>query len=75
MATITTVVYTAVYAEDGDGYAAWIEEIPGANAQGQTLEEARENLRDALHLLLEANHDFSQENAAGRRIIREPLAL
>ena len=76
MATTTQVTYTAVFVEDADGgYSAWIEEIPGANSQGDTLEEARVNLRDALRLLLEENRVYSDELAASRRVIREPFAL
>lgn len=48
--------FTAVFVEVPEGgYAAYIEEIPGANTQGETLEEARENLKDALQLVLETN--------------------
>jgi predicted RNase H-like HicB family nuclease len=44
--------FTAVFQQSGDWWAAWIEELPGANAQGRTLEEARENLREAAQLML-----------------------
>ena len=48
-----TQTFTAVYepAEEG-GYAAFVEEVPGAISQGETLEEARENLKEALELML-----------------------
>jgi len=69
------IVYTAVYVEDSGGLSCWIEEIPGAISQGTTLDEARENLRDALTLLLVANRERAHEFAAGRPIIRGPLAL
>ena len=51
-----TQTFTAVYepAEEG-GYAAFVEEVPGAISQGETLEEARENLKEALELMLEVN--------------------
>jgi len=45
---------TAAYKRVADWWAAWVEEIPGVNTQGETLEEARENLRDALRMVLEA---------------------
>lgn len=51
--------YTAVYKKSGKWIAAWIEEIPGVNSQGRTIKEARENLRDALGLVLEENRKFS----------------
>src|SRR5215217_1905899 len=44
---------TAVYQQAGEWWAAWVEELPGANTQGRTLEEARENLREAAQLMLE----------------------
>jgi predicted RNase H-like HicB family nuclease len=48
--------FTAVFVEDPQGgYSAYVEEIPGANSQGETLEEAKENLKEALQLVLETN--------------------
>lgn len=44
--------FTAVYQKDGDWVIAYVEELPGANSQGRTLEEARENLREAVDLIL-----------------------
>jgi len=38
--------YTAVFERDGDWWIGYVEELPGANTQGATLEEARENLRE-----------------------------
>ncbi len=48
--------FTAVFqeAEEG-GYIAFVEELPGAITQGETLDEARENLAEAIRLILEAN--------------------
>ena len=45
---------TAVYMKVPEGYIAFVEELPGANTQGDTLEEARENLREAVALVLPA---------------------
>jgi predicted RNase H-like HicB family nuclease len=55
-----TRTFTAVYqpAEEG-GFVAWIEELPGANTQGETLEEARTNLREAVELVIEVNRERS----------------
>jgi len=48
--------FTAVFVEDPKGgHSAYIEEIPGANSQGETLEEAKENLKEALQMVLETN--------------------
>ena len=46
---------TAVYMKVPEGYVAFIEELPGANTQGATLDEARENLNEAVALVLDAN--------------------
>ena len=66
---------TAVYLEVPEGYVAYVEELPGANTQGDTLEEARENLREAVELLVEANRDLSTMNLHGQTVIREILSL
>jgi predicted RNase H-like HicB family nuclease len=53
-----TQTFTAVFepAEAG-GYVAFVEEVPGAISQGETLDEARENLKEALSLMLEVNRE------------------
>ena len=68
--------FTAVFeaAEEG-GYIAFVEELPGANSQGETLEEARENLRDAVELLLETNRDLARNGVGDRAVIREELVV
>ena len=46
---------TAVYRRVREGYIGFVEELPGANTQGDTLDEARANLREAVELVIEAN--------------------
>ena len=41
---------TAVFKKVPEGYIGWVEELPGANTQGKTLEETRENLQEAIRL-------------------------
>jgi predicted RNase H-like HicB family nuclease len=67
--------FTAVFVEVPEGgYAAYVEEIPGANTQGETLNEARKNLKEALQLVLETNKMLSQKNnLEGTKSHREPL--
>lgn len=67
--------FTAVFKKVAEGYIAFVEELAGANAQGRTLEEARENLREAAELVLEANRALAREEAAGSDVIREPLKI
>jgi predicted RNase H-like HicB family nuclease len=66
---------TAVYLKVDDAYIGFVEEIPGANTQGATLEEARENLQEAIELVLEANRTLAEESLRGRDAIREPITL
>ena len=61
--------FTAVYKKSGKWISAWIEEIPGVNTQGKTLREAKENLKEALVLILETNRDlFKSKNLKRERI-------
>ena len=52
---------TAVFEKVPQGYIAFVEELPGANAQGKTLEEARRNLSEAVDLVIDANRRLSEE--------------
>jgi predicted RNase H-like HicB family nuclease len=65
---------TAVFQKVPEGYIAFVEELPGANSQGDTLEEARSNLREAVQLVLEANRPIAKEALGDTSVIREPLA-
>jgi len=67
-------MYTAAFKKDGKWIAAWIEEIPGVNTQGRTLKEARENLHEALQLVLETNRESSKKAYKGK-IRRERFAV
>ena len=66
---------TAVFRKFPEGYAAFVEELPGANTQGATLEEARENLKEAVAMVLQANRELAEELLHGAEVVREPLAL
>jgi len=63
----------AVYLKVPEGYVGFVEELPGANTQGETLEEARENLKEAVALIIDANRSLAEEAAQGEEVIREPL--
>jgi|SRR5215203_4331272 len=65
--------FTAVYERDGDWWIGYVEELPGANAQGETLEEVRESLREAVDLILEANRELTRREFEGEDVVREPL--
>jgi len=66
---------TAVYRKVPEGYIAFVEELPGANTQGSSLDEARENLREAVQLVLEANRALAEEELEGVEAIRETFTL
>ncbi|HEV7517652.1 MAG TPA: type II toxin-antitoxin system HicB family antitoxin [Thermoanaerobaculia bacterium] len=62
---------TAVFQQVAEGFIGFIEELPGANTQGATLDEARANLQEAVALVLEANRILAEEELAGSSVIRE----
>jgi predicted RNase H-like HicB family nuclease len=66
---------TAVFRKVPEGYVGFVEELPGANTQGSTLEEARAALAEAVELVLDANRTLSEESIQGQDVIREPLVL
>jgi predicted RNase H-like HicB family nuclease len=66
---------TAVFQKVPEGYIGFVEELPGANTQGATLDEARTNLGEAVQLVLEANRALAEERIDGQDVIREPLRL
>ena len=66
---------TAVYEKVPEGYIGFVQELPGANTQGATLEEARANLAEAVELVLDANRTLAEEALSGKDVIREPLRL
>lgn len=67
--------FTAIFMQVPEGYIAFVEELPGANTQGDTLEEARENLREAVELILEANRELAERSLAGQKVTREPFVM
>jgi len=66
---------TAVFQKVSEGYIGFVEELPGANTQGATLEEARANLHEAITLILEANRTLAEESLKGKEVIRELLPI
>ena len=65
----------AVFERDGGLWVAFAEELPGANSQGATIEEARDNLKDAVRLILEVNQELARRETEGREVVREELDL
>jgi predicted RNase H-like HicB family nuclease len=67
--------YTGVFIKEGDMYIAYAEEIPGANTQGKTIEEARKNLKEAIELILKTNISLSRKNVNRRKLLREKIFI
>lgn len=66
---------TAVFepASEG-GYSCFVEEVPAAISQGETLEEANANLLDALRLVLQCQRELAEEGLSPNAV-RQPLEL
>ena len=74
---MTELTLTAIFeeAEEG-GFIGYVAELPGANTQGETLEEVRENLTDAIELILNANREEFEKNFSSHgKVTRETLIL
>lgn len=65
--------FTAVFEQDGNWWIGWVEELPGANTQGRTLDEARENLKEAVRLVIDANRELAHRETEGKRRLWELL--
>ena len=74
---MTELTLTTIYEEvEEGGYIGYVAELPGANTQGETLEEVRENLSEAIQLILETNREeFERQLPPGSKIRREQLIL
>ena len=66
--------FTAVFERDGDWHVAYCHEIPGANGQGKTQDEARESLKDAIQLILE-DRRLDTQRGLPEGAIRETVTL
>jgi predicted RNase H-like HicB family nuclease len=66
--------FTAVFMRVPEGYIGFVEELPGANTQAPTLDQARESLKEAVALVLDANRVLAEESIAGsyRSPVRKP---
>jgi predicted RNase H-like HicB family nuclease len=73
---VATNTFTAVFERaDEGGYCVFVEELPGAISQGETIEEARENIKDAIELILEVNRERTLKGVDESRVIREQIVI
>ena len=66
---------SAVYQQRGDWCIGYVEELPGANVQEHTLEEARKSLKEAVTLIIESNRALGREELYGEPVVREELEI
>ena len=66
---------SAIFQKVPEGFIGFVEELPGANTQGATLDEVRNNLNEAVELVFEAHRALSEESIQGQQVIREPLIV
>ncbi len=67
--------FTSVIEKRGNWYIGYVEELPGVNTQGRTLKEVRENLKEALCLIIEANRDLAAKSQADTIVTKEPITI
>ncbi len=67
--------FTAIFQNEGEWWIGYIEELPGANTQGRTLDEARRNLKEAVTLIIEANRKLAEREIEGKEVIREEFLV
>lgn len=70
-----TNTFTAIYQQEEGIFVGWVEELPGANTQGSTLEETRGNLKEAVALILAANRQLAEEEIAGKLVLKEEIQV
>ena len=69
------IYFTAVFRKVPEGYIGFIEELPGANTQGATLDETRANLEEAVTMVMEANRLLAEEELKDEVVIRETMKI
>ena len=68
-------IFTAIFEMVDGGYIGYVEELPGANTQGKTPKEARENLHEAVELILLSNRELAEKELSGKEFIREEIKV
>jgi predicted RNase H-like HicB family nuclease len=67
--------FTGVFEKVDGWYIGYIQELPGANVQEKTLEEARESLREAIELILISSRELVERELSGKDVIREEIKV
>jgi predicted RNase H-like HicB family nuclease len=66
---------TAVFEKVKNGYVGYVEELPGANTQGATLDETKKNLKEAIELVMESYRQINEKENTGKDIVKEPFGI
>jgi predicted RNase H-like HicB family nuclease len=66
---------TAVFEKVKDGFIGYVEELPGANTQGETLDETKRNLKEAIELVMESYRQLNEEENVGKDVVKEPFGI
>ena len=66
---------TAVFLKGEHGYTGFVEELPGVNSQGQTIEEARDNLQRQAVVVFDAERAQAEELLEGKDVVREEFRV
>lgn len=67
--------FTANFVKEDEWYLGWVDEVAGANTQGRTLNEARENLREALVLVIKANRELGIREFGKKLLVQESITV
>ena len=67
--------FTGIIEKTDKWYIGYIEEIPGVNTQGKTVEEVKNNLKEALELILISNRELTEKSITGKNVIKEKILI
>jgi predicted RNase H-like HicB family nuclease len=70
-----TVAFSAIFIESNGGYVGFIEELPGINSYGRSVDEARTLLAELTQVVFDEERRASEELLAGKEVLREQLLL
>ena len=70
-----TIAFTAVYLKAPHGYVGFVEELPGVNSQGRTIDEARNNLQQLAKIVFDEERAQAEELLRGKEVVREDFVI
>jgi predicted RNase H-like HicB family nuclease len=70
-----TIAFTAVYLKAPHGYVGFVEELPGVNSQGRTIDEARNNLQRLAKIVFDEERAQAEELLRGKEVVREDFVI